>query len=584
MGEPKNLRGLVVARGRLPEPEWKRLTGISKLPILLAWSPLARLIVQHVHCKDHRCNVGALVAMTRRYAWVTGARRLVRAVVKSCMVCRLHRRQVQGQVMADLPNDTLEHLRAFEHLQLDLMGPFNVKGIGGYGRKTFKVWGTVFVCSISKVVSAWVIMSYSTESLLMALTSHSSIYGAPRMIVTDRGSQIVAAARDQPDWSQVQLQTAASGTAWRFIPPGAPWHNGLVERVIGLMKDSLLRQVHAGAVLDFVQLQVLVHRVAYTLNERPLSARSFTAEDFCAITPIDLLLGAAPARTAQQIMQQVTQEDTIETLAARVGEVEECLACWWSRYFKDVFPSLVPRAKWKQEQRSVKVGDIILIMFRVKYAKDKFRLCRILCLLPDHNGVVRSVMVGLRDRQKAAREALDQCKAGMRIFQAPVQRLVVVLPAEEQPQEVLDLIEGTDPQDVTQGEQQGVDIEDELQEEDGDVDLEAQDSLPHQTEGPPVESPEEVLLPQPEISPDVTPHAPLSIPEDDPPPSAQALPRKHPSPTTAHPPRLLPRLASGQAKAAPPLPQRTTWARARAVSQPMLKVTHPGQVEDIIDI
>ena len=181
----------------------------------------------------------------------------------------------------------------------------------------------------------------------------------------------MAAAGMHPDWIQVQHKTASLGTTWRFIPPGAPWHNGQVERMIGLLKASVLRQVHAGAVLDFCQLQVLFHRVSYLMNERPLSARSFSKDDFCAITPNDLLLGAAPSKSTSDIMDANSSADTVERLAARVAIVDERVASWWTRFFKDVFPLLVPRGKWALERRNVRPGDIVLVQFQVKYAVDK---------------------------------------------------------------------------------------------------------------------------------------------------------------------------------------------------------------------
>ena len=170
----------------------------------------------------------------------------------------------------------------------------------------------------------------------------------------------------------MQHRTGALGTSWRFIPPAAPWHNGVVERTIGILKASLLRQVHAGALLDFCQLQVLLHRISYILNERPLAARSFSKDDFCAISPNDLLLGAAPARSAMEIMDMVTTGDTVERLAARVVEVEERIEAWWARFFKDVFPLLVPRPKWTQERRNIQLGDIVLVLFQDKFSKAKF--------------------------------------------------------------------------------------------------------------------------------------------------------------------------------------------------------------------
>ena len=187
-------RGLVVTRGRVSEQDWKRLVGTDRMPILLADSPLAWLVVLHVHPLDHRRDRGAVLAMTRRLVWIVDSRRLVKTTVQACMVCRLCRREVQGQVMVDLPGETVQQLRPFKHLHLDLMGAFHVKGIGPQSHKTFKVWAAIFVCSVVKDVSV-----YSTDSILMALASHGSINGAPRMKVTDRGSQIVAAAGSQPN-------------------------------------------------------------------------------------------------------------------------------------------------------------------------------------------------------------------------------------------------------------------------------------------------------------------------------------------------------------------------------------------------
>ena len=142
--------------------------------------------------------------------------------------------------------------------------------------------GAIFVCIVTRATSGWIMTDYSTYSLLMAVAYHASIYGAPRLVVTDRGTQIVAAAGGQPEWNAVQHRTARLGTSWRFIPPAAPWHNGAVERIIGMLKRTIMREVHSGALLDLCQMQVLLHKCTFILNERPLSARSFSLEDFCS--------------------------------------------------------------------------------------------------------------------------------------------------------------------------------------------------------------------------------------------------------------------------------------------------------------
>ena len=45
---------------------------------------------------------------------------------------------------------------------------------------------------------------------------------------------------------------------------------------------------------------------------------------------------------------------------------------------------------------------------------------------------MRTVVVGLRNRAKVVGEKREDCKAGLQEMLVPVQRLVVVLPAEEQ--------------------------------------------------------------------------------------------------------------------------------------------------------
>ena len=133
-------------------------------------------------------------------------------------------------VMADLPPETLQQCEPFQAAGVDLFGPLSVKGIGGQQRKTFKVWGVMFVCLATKAVAIWLAGGYDTASYMLAHQKQIAVYGTPHLLVSDRGSQLVAAAGEIVNWNQLQHDTAADGTVWRFVPPEAPWRNGLVER------------------------------------------------------------------------------------------------------------------------------------------------------------------------------------------------------------------------------------------------------------------------------------------------------------------------------------------------------------------
>ena len=94
-------------RGRVPSETWKRLIGVPVLPVLQANTRLARLIMEEAHQVGHWCEVGALLAQSRRKAWIVGGRRLARAVIASCLVCRREGRKVQQQVMGDMKKEHL---------------------------------------------------------------------------------------------------------------------------------------------------------------------------------------------------------------------------------------------------------------------------------------------------------------------------------------------------------------------------------------------------------------------------------------------------------------------------------------------
>ena len=79
--------------------------------------------------------------------------------------------------------------------------------------------------------------------------------------------------------------------------------------------------------------------------------------------------------------------------------------------------------------RNLEVGDIVLLNYHAKYARDKFRLARVTQVLPDQHGDVRTVYVLLADKGTGSSEGEQ---GGRREMKVPVQRLVLVLPRVEQ--------------------------------------------------------------------------------------------------------------------------------------------------------
>ena len=332
----------------------------------------------------------------------------------------------------DLLQEAMMEMDPFGAVSLDLFGPLIVKGLGGQCRKTFKVWGVLYVCLTTKATAIWMATGYDTASFLLCHQRQVAVYGAPSLVVLDKGSQLMAAAGDLPNWDHVQHSTAREGTSWRFVPTATPWRNGLAERVIGLAKKVLLEKVTSWQLLDHQQMETLLIQIASILNDRPLSARSFGEEDFHAITPNDLLLGRKPGRRNRTFVNFDTPDVPIHSLKTKIQDVLEKVECWWEKWNNDVFPLLATRKKWQDTKQHVQKGDIVMVKSEHKYAKDRYKLGRVMETHPDTHDVVRTVSVGARNNHKGAREKTLQCKAGLSISLVPVQKIVIILPSNEQ--------------------------------------------------------------------------------------------------------------------------------------------------------
>ena len=439
---PEIKKGLVVTTGRFSEKQLTKLLGKESLPILMPNTRLAKLIFHHCHEEDHRLSATDTLARSRKFVWVPRGLKLAKSVVKSCMKCRLAANSTAKQIMSQVPEGVLEVSPPFTACALDLMGPYSVRGMGGGARKPMKVWGLLVVCLRMKAVAIFACAGYDTKSFMTAYSKFTSIYGGPALVISDQGSQLTSAAKQLGEkgikWERVEALTARAGTKWTFTPRGCPWRNGMAERAVGMAKSTLAHQLDGNKSLDFDQLEALFLKVSYILNSRPIGARLLSEEIFHPITPNDLLLGRA-ARPREAYETQIPTEavDPKEALT----EEEKLGELWWSAWIKIAFPVLMPRGKWSTRHRNVCIGDIVLLRYEAKFLKDRYRLARVTNVHPDNSGVVRTVTVGIRPRDR--REELLPYKAKPLVqFAVGIQRLVVILPMEEQIAPKSSVVEG----------------------------------------------------------------------------------------------------------------------------------------------
>ena len=114
---------------------------------------------------------------------------------------------------------------------------------------------------------------------------------------------------------------------------------------------------------------------------------------------------------------------------------ERCLREWWKSWYAGVFDQLFIRSRWKQSLRNVQVGDIVVMRNTGKLTPGDFRRGKVTQADPDHDGLVRTVIVQMY-RPDSRRPVAHYQGEGHVQVRLAVQRLVILVPVEEQDQDI----------------------------------------------------------------------------------------------------------------------------------------------------
>ena len=435
---PYRSHGLIVTRGRLGEYVLQSIIGISELPILMPSSRAAELIMWRSHCGFsgilHR-SVAETIGRSRQFAWIVKPKDLAKKVCFSCYECRRNKRNLQSQQMARLSEESSTICPPWTFVSIDYAGPFIIRGEVNK-RSRSKCWIIAYICRSTKAVCLLPTCGYDTESFLIRHEEFVSRMGQPKSIVSDRGmnlvkSGIVIAEKNSPsswNWDEVVRRNCAS--SWEFVPVGAQHRNGLAEATIKVLKQSLQHALPAGTVLSFSELNTLCAKISFAVNARPLglSNTSHTSQqdDFLSVvTPNQLLLG----RT-EDTCSPLNYREEDGKFTRRLAYVTSVYESWWSRWIKQVLPTLVPIRRWRQKKKNLSVGDVVMVEYP-NPMKDDYRVGKIVAVHPDSSKLVRTVTVAYRRRDTREDPNTYRSKP-LTEEKMAVQRLSLLVPSEEQ--------------------------------------------------------------------------------------------------------------------------------------------------------
>jgi len=148
----------------------------------------------------------------------------------------------------------------------------------------------------------------------------------------------------------------------------------------------VLHSVLKQQVLNDEQLETLFCEVESVVNGRPLTAVSESPDDLEPLTPKHLLLlHAGPTL----VMDNFSKRDTY---GRRWRHVQFLADCFLKRWVKEYLPTVQLRQKWREQQRSLTVGDIVLIQDE-NLPRRTWPLGKVISVYPGRDGLVRSAQV-----------------------------------------------------------------------------------------------------------------------------------------------------------------------------------------------
>ncbi|XP_055838413.1 uncharacterized protein LOC129906619 [Episyrphus balteatus] len=332
----------------------------EKFPIILPYAcPLSKLLVGFVHkISLHGGNQQVLYLMRKEF-WIPKLKNLIKFCVNRCMVCVLHKKDLQTQLMGTLPPERVNYSFPFTHVGLDFAGPFELKVQKGRFYQAIKGYACLFICLCTKAVHLEAVGSLSTDSFMAALDRFVGRRGVPQQLFSDNGTNFVAANKVLTNELRKALADSTSeaektylprNLKWNFIPPGSPHMGGLWEAETKSFKTHF-KKVVGNSKLTFEEFSTLLVKIESCMNSRPISPISENPFESLPLTPGHFLKGSPLLSLPER---QIGESTTLKSWQ----RVQQILHSFSKRWKEEYLTDLQRRTKWKFPKRNVEIGDI----------------------------------------------------------------------------------------------------------------------------------------------------------------------------------------------------------------------------------
>lgn len=375
--------------------------------ILCSKHPFTKLLFKQLHEQLLHAGPQLLLSSIRDRFWPLGGRNLSKAIVRSCVKCFRVRPVGISNLLGHLPPDRVRPSYPFSIVGTDYCGPFLIKDREGRGFRSTKCYICLFICFSTRAVHLEPVTDLTSEAFILCLRSFASRRGMPKKFYSDNGRTYCGAKSELNELAQFLLKNkdnlesefANQNFDWKFLPPYSPNMAGIWEAGIKSAKFHLKR-VMGNALLTFRQFYSVLVQIEGILNSRPLSPLSSDPNDCLPLTPSHFLIGRPITSVPDPDVTHIK-----ENRLSLYQRLQQIVQNFWVRWSKEYISELQQRTKWKQQQKNVKVGTVVLIK-EDNLPPSSWKLGLIIGLHPGHDGIVR--VVSVRTERGVTRRALPK--------------------------------------------------------------------------------------------------------------------------------------------------------------------------------
>ena len=254
---PYQRDGLIVTSQRWTQKDHINLFGVPYLPVLLASTRLADLLLHRAHCPirgpcrgDRHCWLALRTGNFACFLFGKPANQL-RRIKSNCVECIKRQKEGYSAPMQADRFKRVDKLSIFSNISIDMMGPIMVSNTGGQrNTRNQNKWVKKYVLIISdnsgvNCVNLVPMQDASASSFALALQTHiQQVNRVPDQVFSDDGTNFLAVAKRDLNEQNEALQIEVSNSLkeqfpnieWFSAGSSSQYRNGQAENFVRFLK------------------------------------------------------------------------------------------------------------------------------------------------------------------------------------------------------------------------------------------------------------------------------------------------------------------------------------------------------------